>query len=113
MTLRDKEHRSEIREARNVMPLFRIERSQLCQFGHVYPQRPRKNSEISPLDYSLHPRESGPGGVTISPTLLGSILVWKQHNYLKLHAVDREVFRVLLGLLPRDSAQRKSGHKNE
>jgi len=27
VTLRDKEHRSEIREARNVKPLFRIERS--------------------------------------------------------------------------------------
>jgi len=27
--------------------------------------------------------------------------------------VDRGVFRVLLGLLPRDSPQRKSGDKNE
>jgi len=27
-------------------------------------------------------------------------------------AVDREVFRVLLGCCPRDSPQRKSGHKN-
>jgi len=26
----------------------------------------------------------GPGGVTVSPTLLGAILVWKQLNYLKL-----------------------------
>jgi len=26
-------------------------------------------------------------------------------------AVDREVFRVLLGLLPRDPPQRKSGHE--
>jgi len=40
--------------------------------------------------------------------------VWKQQNYMHLHAaVDREVFRVLLGLLPRDSPQRKSGHQNE
>jgi len=51
------------------------------------------NSELSPLGYSLHLLESGPGGVTISPTLLGPVLVWKQQNYLKLHAVDREVFR--------------------
>jgi len=28
--LRDKEHRSEIRETRNVKPLLRIEKSQLC-----------------------------------------------------------------------------------
>jgi len=46
----------------------------------------------------LHPLESDPGGVTISPALLGPVLVWEQQNYLKLHAVDREVFRVLLGL---------------
>jgi len=30
VTLRDKEYRSEIRKARDVKPLFRIERSQLC-----------------------------------------------------------------------------------
>jgi len=30
VTLRDKEHRSEICEARNIKPLLRIERSQLC-----------------------------------------------------------------------------------
>jgi len=28
-------------------------------------------------------------------------------------AVDREVFRVLLGLLPCDPPQRKNGHENE
>jgi len=39
------------------------------------------------------------GDVSTSPKLLGPVLEWKQHNYLKLHAVDREVFRVLLGLL--------------
>jgi len=31
----DKEHRSEIRKARDVKSLFRIERSQLRWFGHV------------------------------------------------------------------------------
>jgi len=61
---------------------------------------PGKNSEQRPLgDSLLYSLESGPGGVTKSPTLLGPILVWKQQNYLKLHAVDREVFRVLPGLL--------------
>ena len=33
-------------------------------------------------------------------TLLGPVLVWKQQNYLKSHAADREVFPVLLVLLP-------------
>ena len=38
----------------------------------------------------LNPRECGPevvqgaGGVTTSPTLLGPVLVWSQHNYQKL-----------------------------
>jgi len=35
VTLCDKEHRSEIRKARDVKLLLRIERSQLCYFGHV------------------------------------------------------------------------------
>jgi len=60
---------------------------------------PGKDGELSPSGYSLHPLESCPGGVTISPTLLDPVLVWKQQNYLKWHAVDREVFRALLGLL--------------
>ena len=55
-----------------------------------------KNSELSPMGCGLQPLESGPGGVTISPTLLDPVLVWKQQNYVKLHAVDREVFRVFL-----------------
>ena len=51
--------------------------------------------------YSLHPRESGPkfvqrpGSVTISPTLLGPVLVWSQQNYLILLLIVR--YRVLLG----------------
>jgi len=36
MTLCDKVHRSEIRKARNVEPLIRINRSQLRWFGHVF-----------------------------------------------------------------------------
>jgi len=34
VTLCDKEHRSEI-GARDTKPLLRIEKSQLCKFGHV------------------------------------------------------------------------------
>jgi len=34
-TLRDKEHMSDIGKARYVKPLLRMERSQLCWFGHV------------------------------------------------------------------------------
>jgi len=35
VTLRDKEHRSEIRKARDVKLLLRIDRSQIRWFGHV------------------------------------------------------------------------------
>jgi len=45
---------------------------------------PGKNSELSHLGYSLHPLESGPGGVTLCPTLLGPVLAWKQQNYVKM-----------------------------
>ena len=115
VTLRDKEHRSEISEARNVKPLLRIPTVLVRPFIQNVPG---KNGELSPSGYSLHPLESGPGDyisdrVTISPTLLGLALVWKQQNHLKFHAVNREVFRVLLGLLTRDFPQRKTGHQKE
>jgi len=75
---------------------------------------PEKNSELSPLGYSIHPWESGPGaGVTISPTLPGPVLLWKQQNYLRLHSVNLEICLVLLGLLPRHASQRKSEHQNK
>jgi len=51
---------------------------------------PGNNSGVSPSGYSQHPREScpkfvqWPGRVTISPTLLGPVLVWIQQNYLRL-----------------------------
>jgi len=71
-----------------------------------------KNGELSFGLQSVHPLESGPDGVTTSPTLLGPVLVWKQQNYLKLHVVDGEVFRVLLGLLsPRLSPKEKRASK--
>jgi len=38
--------------------------------------------------------------------------VWSEAELSEI-AVDCEVFRVLLRLLPRDSPQRKSGHENE
>ena len=101
VTLRDKERRSEIRKARDVKPLLRIERSKLCQFSHVSRTSQEKNGELSPLSYSLHPQESGltfvqgPGlylrpwsRLGVEPAVLSEI------------AVDRDVFRVLLGLLP-------------
>jgi len=86
VTLRDKEHRSEIRKAQDVKPLLRIERSQLIP--PCVQNVPGKNGELSPSGYFLHPQESGPKcvqgpcGVTTSPTSLGSVLVWNQQNYL-------------------------------
>ena len=78
---------------------FSDSRDPSCVRSAMYIQNvPGKNNELNLLRYNLHSLESGPGCVTISPTLLGPVLVWKQQNYLKLHAVDREVFRVHLGL---------------
>jgi len=65
-----------------------------------------KNGELRPSGYSLYPQESGPKfaqgpcGVTTSPILLGPILMWSQQNWLVEMVVDREVFQVLLNLLP-------------
>jgi len=91
VTLRDKIHRFEIRKARNVTPLLRIERSQVIGSA-MCPESPRKNWR----DKScwLHRRESsrevqGPGGVTTSPTLLGSVLVWTEGNFLRLLLIVR------------------------
>ena len=80
---------------------FSVSTDPSCVRSAMYIQNaPAKNSELNLLRYNLHSLESGPGCVTISPTLLGTVLVWKQQNYLRLHAVDRKVFRILLGLLP-------------
>ena len=54
---------------------------------------PGKNGELSRSGYSLQP--------LWVQALLGPVLVWKQQIYMHLHVVDREVFRVVLGLLPR------------
>jgi len=50
---------------------------------------PRKNGELSPSGYSLHPLESGTHGVTTSPTLLCPVLAWNQQNNLKLLLIVR------------------------
>jgi len=77
---------------------------------------PRKNGEINPSVYSLHPRESGsevvqaPGGVTTSPTLLGPVLVWSHQNYLGLLLIVR-FFRSSEGCC-RCVPQRKTGMKS-
>jgi len=49
----------------------------------------------------------GAGGVTTSSTLLDLVFVWSPGAELPEIADDREVFRVLLGLLSR------RGHENE
>ena len=110
VTLRDKMHRFEIRKARNVTPLFRFERSQL-RGPAMFPESARK--DLRGKSCWLHwwdiSREvQGPGGVTTSSTLCGP-------RGLCETAVNREVFRVHVELLPpRDPPpQRKSGQENE
>jgi len=80
VALFDKEHWSEIRKARDVKSLLRIERSQLLYVSlAVCPECPRKEWRDKSFAYSLHPQESGqevvqgPGGVTKSPILLGPV----------------------------------------
>ena len=84
MTLRDK--------VRDKPFLFWIERSQLpC--STICPECPGKDWRSKPC--WLHPRESGqlfaqgPGGVNISLTLLGPVLVWS-------HAEKQNQLRLLL-----------------
>jgi len=102
VTLRDKEHRSEIRKARDIKPEIPAMLVRPCiqnvpgKNGYLSSlSQERKNGEISPSGYSLHPRESGPkfvqgpGGVTTSPTLLGPVLVWSQQNYMRLMLIVR------------------------
>ena len=86
VTLRGKMHRFEIRKARNVMPLFRFERSHLSGSA-MFPESPRK--DLRDKSCWLHRWESsrevqGPGRVTTSPTLLGPVLVCTEGNFLRL-----------------------------
>ena len=82
-------------QARDVKPLLRIERSPAMVVRPCFQDIPGKNSELSPWGYSLHPQKSGPkfvqgpGGVTTSLTLLGTVLVWSQQKYLRLLLIVR------------------------
>jgi len=105
VTLRDKVRSCKNRRALNVESLLlRIKRSQPHWFGHVYrmpherlarqvllakptAKRSRGRLRIRWIDYISDLTWSGLG---VEPAELPEI------------AVDREVFRVLLGLLPRD-----------
>jgi len=79
---------------------------------------PGKIGEVSPSGYSLHLWASGPDG---HPRTRWrdyiSDLAWSRVGVepaeLSEIAVDPEVFRVHLELLPRDSPQRNAGHENE
>ena len=92
VTHRDKEHRSEIRKAMLVRSCIQ--------------NVPGKNGELIPSGYSLHPLESGPEFVQGSggELLYISDLAWSRLGVepaeLSEIAVDREVFPVILGLLP-------------
>jgi len=74
---------------------------------------PGKIGEVSPSGYTLHPRETGPevvqgpGGVTF-PASLGV-----EPAELSWIAIDRELFRVFLGLLSPQLSPRKTAHENE
>jgi len=66
----------------------------------------------------IHPQESGakvdqgPGGEITSPTSLGPVLVLESAKLLEI-AQHREVFRILLRLLPCDPPLQKTGCDNE
>jgi len=72
-----------------------------------------KNCETSPAGY-VHGKgvDLGPGGVITSPTLLGPVLVWSQHNYLRL-LKNGTYFVTSYGFCPGGPLQRKSGYENE
>ena len=102
-TLRDKVRSCQIRKTTNVDPLFRIERPQLG--SAMCPECPRK--DWKGMACWLHPRESVPevvqvpGGVEwlyLRPCL---VLSWSGASRATVSeiAVDRELFRVLVGLL--------------
>jgi len=93
VTLRDKVRSCEIRKTLNVEPLLPESRGP-SYVGQPYVQiAPGRNIEESPAGYShgkaAHKVFKGPGGVTTSPTLLGTVLVWSQQNYLRLLFIVR------------------------
>ena len=86
VTLGDKVRSCEILRALNVEKLLRIERSQICWFGHVSSMTHERLARHVQLAKPMGKRPEviqGLGGVTTSPTLLGLFLVLSQQNYLK------------------------------
>jgi len=64
-TLRDTDHRCEIRKARNVKSLLRIERSQLHWFDHVSRMPQERWVGHVLLDTLTGKRPRGPGGPSL------------------------------------------------
>jgi len=90
VTLRDKEHRSEIGKAQDVKATSPNREIPAMLVRPCVQNVPEEIDEVSPSGNSLHPRESGPevvqgpGGMTTSLMLLGPVLVWSQQNCLRL-----------------------------
>jgi len=113
--LRDKVRSCETRRALNVEPLFfRIEKAQIYWFGHAFRiphKRLAKQVQLAePMEkrFRGHPRPSWSDYI--------SDLAWSRLGVepaeLSEIAVDREVFQVLLGLLPsRPSLEEKRARK--
>jgi len=117
VTLRDKVRSCEIRRALNVEPLLLIERAQLKLVGpciqnaqpnerlvrHVLLAKPtRKRPRCRPrYRWSNCISDLSWSRLDVEPAELSEI------------AIDREVFQVLLWMLPRNSPRKKSGHENE
>jgi len=97
VTLRDKMRSCEIRKTLYIEPLLRIERSQLRLFSHVARMQQERLARQVLLVKLTGKRPRGRprtrccdfvSDLGVEPTDLSEV------------AVDREVFRVLLGLLP-------------
>jgi len=72
----------------NVELLLWIERTQLDGFGHL-SKMPRKDWRSKSCWLRTHGKVAkrlpkGPGGMVMSPTLLGPVMVLSQQNYLRL-----------------------------
>jgi len=78
---------------------------------------PGKIGELSPSSYSTPTGKQPRVRPWTRWSNYNSVLAWSRLGVepaeLSEIAVDREVFGVLLGLLPSDSPQRKTGHENE
>ena len=90
----------EIRKALNIDPLLQFESSQLRWFGHVSRMSHKRLSRQLMLAAPTGKRFSGrqgPGGVPISQTSFGPVLVWSKQNYQRLLLNMRYWIRFLLG----------------